>query len=244
MAAKDQLSVLKEKIEKARWEDKSYVITTQDAINIKLALKDENNPTEPVQSLQKFMDDCNKWREVTFPGATPISHLIHLLKEVEELKSAIFHKHGKDEIHEEFADCFILLLNVASQCNLTINDLHQFAITKMDVNKKRKWCKPDKDGVVYHVKDQLTEPTKMMHYKTEKFDNNGKQYFDEYDAPVVVPMTDEDLLKNHAIEFAEWVSLQGWHFRKGIGNWNCIYKDENKTTEELYEMFINQREKP
>jgi NTP pyrophosphatase (non-canonical NTP hydrolase) len=118
-------------------------VTAQDAVNV----KDKGE-------IQKLMEDWDEWRNKTFPNATPISHCIHLLKEVEELKQAIFHEHSKDEIGSEFADCFILLLNTASQFKLTFDDLVEFSKTKMEVNKKRKWGNPDKDGVVQHVEDK------------------------------------------------------------------------------------------
>lgn len=54
----------------------------------------------------------------------------------------------------EFADCFILLLNTASKCGFTMQELTDCAIEKMEINKNRKWGKPDKDGIVEHIRKE------------------------------------------------------------------------------------------
>lgn len=92
-----------------------------------------------------------KWQKKTFPEASPSSKLKHLKQEVDELESDIFH--GKETVPSEFADCFLLLFGAAYACGYNWSDIWQFMDWKMEINKNRKWGKPDKDGVVNHIKN-------------------------------------------------------------------------------------------
>lgn len=89
---------------------------------------------------KSFQREVGEWGIRTFPDCTPESLVCHLRKEVEEL--------AEDNNPEEAADCFILLLNHAHRCgyNLIIE-----AFKKFKINQKRKWGKPDKDGVIEHI---------------------------------------------------------------------------------------------
>lgn len=50
---------------------------------------------------------------------------------------------------EEAADLFIVLLSIANHRGF---DLFQEAKKKIDINKKRKWSKPNKFGLIHHIK--------------------------------------------------------------------------------------------
>lgn len=52
----------------------------------------------------------------------------------------------------EFADCFTLLFGAASSYGMSYNDILNCIEDKMIINKKRKWGKPDENGVVNHIK--------------------------------------------------------------------------------------------
>ena len=84
----------------------------------------------------------------------------HLRKEIDELAADPANM-------EEIADCMILLFHLAHQ-NLyhakTFDTLFKAITDKMEVNKKRKWGKPDKNGVIEHVDDEpvMEEPRDQM----------------------------------------------------------------------------------
>lgn len=99
------------------------------------------------------------WQNKTFGEATPISKLAHLLQEVVELKEALV-KFGHepsmktfDEAKMEYADCFFLLFGSAASFGLSHSDICRAIQEKFEINKARKWGKPNKEGVVEHIKD-------------------------------------------------------------------------------------------
>lgn len=91
-----------------------------------------------------FQKDVEEWENKTFPTSTAESILLHLNKEVKELTES----HSP----EEGADCFILLCHHANKCGY---NLLEEAIKKMKINRKRKWGKPDKDGIIEHIKEEI-----------------------------------------------------------------------------------------
>lgn len=120
--------------------------------------------------LQRLMDDVSEWSDKTFgvnqrnPGI-----LNHLSEEVNELIGAFNkcqiakfdHEVDLDEyedkikaVKNELADCFMLLIDSATHMNYTAEDLIFFTRRKLEINKNREWGKPDKDGVVRHIKDK------------------------------------------------------------------------------------------
>jgi NTP pyrophosphatase (non-canonical NTP hydrolase) len=91
--------------------------------------------------MNTFQKNIKEWGLKTFPMATKDSIICHLQKEVKELKESYN--------PEEAADCFILLCHLANKLGC---DLLEEAEKKMVINKQRKWGKPDKDGVVEHIR--------------------------------------------------------------------------------------------
>lgn len=100
-----------------------------------------------INDLQK---EIVEWSTKTFgdrqTSAIPVCN--HLLKEVNELKESISRLDG---YKEEFADCFILLIEVANTLEISGDDLIELARQKMEKNKKRKWGQPDENGVIEHI---------------------------------------------------------------------------------------------
>lgn len=115
-----------------------------------------------MREVQKLMDDIHQWADKTFgPERTVEAPLHHLKKEAQEVideiyegkwTSALEDTASRDKIKEEFADCFILILNAASKYGMDFYDLMTEAETKMEKNKLRKWGKPDENGVVEHIR--------------------------------------------------------------------------------------------
>lgn len=52
----------------------------------------------------------------------------------------------------EMADVFMLLLDTATHFGVNANELITITYNKLDINKKRKWGKPDVNGVVEHIR--------------------------------------------------------------------------------------------
>ena len=80
------------------------------------------------------------WQRNTFPSNTKDSVLVHLAKEVKELQE------GHDP--SEAADCLFMLIRHAELEGYSLEDE---LWKKFQINKKRKWGAPDKDGVIEHV---------------------------------------------------------------------------------------------
>jgi len=122
-----------------------------------------------MNELQILMNDISKWSDETFGDMQRNPTIVwHLKKEVDELIQALEYtyqlKINKNvetneyamQLHKtnmEYADCFMLLLDSAHHFKLTAEDLIQLTNIKLTINKARKWDKPDKNGVVEHVRD-------------------------------------------------------------------------------------------
>ena len=95
---------------------------------------------------QKLQDDIGIFTDKVFSGGTARAKALHLSEEAKEAAAD-----PGDII--EWADCMILLLDGARKAGFTTDDLHQAVLRKMEINYKRKWGKPDADGVVRHIDD-------------------------------------------------------------------------------------------
>ena len=123
------------------------------------------------QVVQKLQDDVKKWSDEIFGmhrTGKPIAY--HLKKEVDELIDALndFHQgvysnditvgalqvvNKRHRIKMEAVDCFTLLLDVLAHEQFDVNDLIEASYFKLEVNKNRKWGKPDENGVVEHIEE-------------------------------------------------------------------------------------------
>lgn len=93
------------------------------------------------------------WANATFPDRKPDSSLFKLV--MEEIPELLQHKkkHGIEDIGEEFADCLILLLDLAMIWNI---NLSQALSDKMYKNVERKWALDPSTGF-YNHKDSVNE---------------------------------------------------------------------------------------
>jgi NTP pyrophosphatase (non-canonical NTP hydrolase) len=123
-----------------------------------------------MDKLQQLMNDISEWSDATFgDGQRNPAIVHHLKKEVDELlaqlkKSEVMRYDNSVGIGawgrqwsktlEEYADCFMLLLDSAKHFNMTADDLIKVTKDKLEINKQRKWGKPDANGVVEHIKKE------------------------------------------------------------------------------------------
>lgn len=99
---------------------------------------------------QNQFNEITKWQKETFGQATAQSKILHLKQEVNELLLDVIIK--KSERRLEFADCFFLLFGAAAADGMTYEDIEACIAEKFEINKARKWGKPDANGVVNHVR--------------------------------------------------------------------------------------------
>lgn len=97
------------------------------------------------------MRTIGDWAAETFPSQTAVGKLCHLSEEIQELIEAL--ESGETEaIESEYADCAILLMDVARTAGMDAAQVDRAIERKMDVNRSRKWGKPDSNGVCHHIK--------------------------------------------------------------------------------------------
>lgn len=98
--------------------------------------------------LQTLQDNVSEWSDATFgPGQRTEGMIAHLALEVQELKES-------PESIKEYADCFMLLIDVAGSVGFNMDDLVRATFDKLEVNKKRKWGPTNEDGSVEHVREK------------------------------------------------------------------------------------------
>jgi len=128
--------------------------------------------------ISKLQHEIQEWSDATFgKDRSPVPILHHLRKEVPELIDALkemdkFCEQQRDNINgdwfsdinhaefaklqtavlDEFADCFMLLMDAAAHYPITMDAACAAIKRKLEINKKRKWGKPDKNGVCKHIK--------------------------------------------------------------------------------------------
>lgn len=103
--------------------------------------------------LQELMIEIEEWAGSTFKDQPLTGKAQHLVKEAEELKAELENDINSDETKEEIADCFILLVNIATKAGLTANNLLYEVELKMAKNKARKWGKLNEQGYSEHIKE-------------------------------------------------------------------------------------------
>mgnify|MGYP001363827711 CR=1 FL=1 len=122
---------------------------------------------EEKDDLQKLMNDISEWSDETFgSGQRNPAIVYHLKKEVDELIAAIDKTNtlggdpsvGVGEFGRqrtvtrvEYADCLMLLLDSAHHFGISAKELLSVTRGKLEINKVRKWGKPDENGVVEHI---------------------------------------------------------------------------------------------
>lgn len=93
-------------------------------------------------SRDRLLLDVGAWAHETFPTSTDHSRLVHLARELEELRA-------DPSDGEEMADLAILLAHHAYMHGV---DLLAEVERKMATNRRRQWNAPDSDGVVEHIR--------------------------------------------------------------------------------------------
>lgn len=90
----------------------------------------------------------NDWANRTFPGRGPKSSINKL--GMEELPELLIHlkEHGPEGIGEEWADCLILLLDLARIWKI---DPATAIRNKMEINMRRHWKQDPETGFYNHV---------------------------------------------------------------------------------------------
>lgn len=97
-----------------------------------------------IELLDKLQAEIGEWQDKGFGrGQSPVPLIHHLRKEVDELLMAPYNR-------IEYADCLILLLSAARKAGISADMLIIDAFKKLEVNKGRKWGKPDMNGVIEH----------------------------------------------------------------------------------------------
>lgn len=96
--------------------------------------------------INDLQHDLKCWTEKQFPQRNTNGICAHLRKETAEVE-----KSPKDVI--EYADCMMLLLDAASYNGIHASDILSACYKKLDINKSRKWGKPNAQGFTEHVKD-------------------------------------------------------------------------------------------
>ena len=99
-------------------------------------------------SMTDAAEAINAWANRTFPGRPPKSSINKL--GMEELPELLIHlkERGTEGIGEEWADCMILLLDLARIWKI---DPAKAIENKMRINNNRMWRKDDETGFYNHV---------------------------------------------------------------------------------------------
>lgn len=97
--------------------------------------------------LSAVQDEITRWATEQFPHRTDHHAIFKLM--VEEIPELAMHKKekGTEEIGTELADCFILLLDLASLWEV---DVVEAIRSKMAINYERTW-NADVNGIMQHV---------------------------------------------------------------------------------------------
>lgn len=93
----------------------------------------------------QLQSDVVKWADSVFGyNRPPDMAIAHLLSEVKELMKSPYD-------YEEYADCFMLLIQAFHQAGGNTDELLDECFKKLEINKKRKWGKKNKDGFHEHI---------------------------------------------------------------------------------------------
>lgn len=99
-----------------------------------------------MSSLKKLLKEQKNFSKKTFGKDYKLSSVLaHLRKETKEIEK------DPDDI-EEWADAFLLLSDGLWRAGHSFEDLLKASKEKLEKNKRRKWGKPNNEGVVEHIK--------------------------------------------------------------------------------------------
>ncbi len=106
--------------------------------------------TTLIDFADKFSDlagDLAEWSQATFGTDSergPIGPLKHLISEAQEAIE-------RPNVPEEYADCFLLILDAARRAGIKPMQLVEAAQAKMKVNRSRTYPRPESDQPSFHV---------------------------------------------------------------------------------------------
>lgn len=100
--------------------------------------------------MRELFEETHEWAEATFSRGQvrrPENSIRHLHKEVLELLAAPYDS-------EEYADCFLLLMDAAQIAGHSYDDTVAAIRRKFEINKARTWGPTGADGVIEHVRTE------------------------------------------------------------------------------------------
>jgi hypothetical protein len=100
------------------------------------------------QRLHDLANNQAEWSQATFgtdQERGPLGALRHLEKEARETQEA-------PADSEEYADCFLLILDAARRAGISPLQLIEAAHRKMAINRERTWPRPIDDNPVEHIR--------------------------------------------------------------------------------------------
>jgi len=105
-------------------------------------------------NLNELKYKAGKVSDETFGRGNPVT--APMLKLVEEIAEVIECINKGEDPQVEFADCFLLLVDAYRKYygdDVDMQTLIDVSSEKLDVVAKRKWGKPDENGVYKHIKE-------------------------------------------------------------------------------------------
>lgn len=128
-----------------------------------------------IKVIDRFQEEAGEWAKKTFPNATLESRFNHMIDEMGEVQD-------KPQDAMEWADVYLLFQQAALAEGFTMTAIFSAARRKQDINERRKWGKPNKDGFSEHV-PQLNvrddQCAKNAHcYNTDVHDDDRISDFD------------------------------------------------------------------
>ena len=119
--------------------------------------------------------EITRWADEQFPGRTDHQTVFKLM--VHEIPELMTHKKEKgiEGIGTELADCFILLMDLASMWEVNLTDAIR---AKMEVNYQRTWER-DAHGIMQHVKMPPARPDEPVKVEGVKCPHCGNGYMIE-----------------------------------------------------------------
>jgi Protein of unknown function (DUF550) len=98
-------------------------------------------------SIRDVQDAIHTWANSVFPNRTPYQQICKLV--LEEIPELLRDYHDGSIDPGEFADCAILLFDIATQKGI---DIEKAILDKMAINKNRTWEVNKTTGQMHHVK--------------------------------------------------------------------------------------------
>lgn len=133
------------------FDDCSYLKRISEKIELEMS---NGRASQTKMNLNELKYKAAEFSDRTFGVNNPISGpLHHVHEELDEIINCL--NTGTDPL-DEFADCFLMLVDAFRKYygnDVDMQKLIDASSDKLDINEKRTWGKPDKNGVIKHIKD-------------------------------------------------------------------------------------------